>query len=344
MLANAFRAYVRLHGMHETGQSGSFRLGSKIPTGKPKQNVIMSLHLKLATFIMRSASNTARFGWRQCNTPAFVESGSEPSIATLREFEDGLGFFRPFEGLLSVRDFNGKDVLDLGCGHGGRTAYYALEGDPRSIVGVEITPARIRVAFNSARRLCSNKGMLFAAGVGEALPFQSESFDAIVSYDVFEHVGDLQAVLRECHRVLRRGGRLYALFPPYYGPRAHHLDFVTTLPFLHHVFRPRVLVDAANRILQERPNLRDSPLPAPSRSYLGREVLPRLNGTTERDFRRLVFESPFKIDEIALLPFAWGPGGTAKRAVRAFCRVMLSLPWPFTRDLFVGTIRCILRK
>src|SRR6185369_15968183 len=266
------------------------------------------------------------------------------SIATRREFDDGDGFFRVFEDRIRIEELAGKDVLDLGCGHGGRTAYYVIHGKPKSIVGLEINVLRISVARSSARILCDDRDLFFATGFGESLPFRDASFDCIISYDVFEHVRDLPRVLDECHRVLRHGGRLYALFPPYYGPRAHHLDFVTTIPFLHHVFSPGVLVEAANHILKARPELRDEPLPAPARSYNGRTVLPRLNGTTEREFYHIVDKMHFRVKEITLVPFASGPGGRLKKLVRAFCSAMLRLPLPFTRDVFVGTIRSILEK
>ncbi|MEW6208577.1 MAG: class I SAM-dependent methyltransferase [Acidobacteriota bacterium] len=305
----------------------------------------MSISLKLATSLMRWGSRNKKFGHQDCYTASFVrrtEGGI--SIATRREFEDGAGFFLPFAGALSVEDFAGKDVLDLGCGHGGRTAYYLLHGDPRSITGLEISFERTSVARESAQKLSDDDRMSFAIGFGEALPFSEESFDIILSYDVFEHVSDLPRVLDECYRTLRPGGRLFALFPPYYGPRAHHLDFITTLPFLHHLFSPRILVEAANTILKEQPQFRDVPVAPPRISYLKREVLPGLNGTTERDFFRMLSRSPFHAEKAALLPFAWGPGGVVKRVVRNFCRLMLKLPWPFTRDIFAGTIVCVLRK
>ncbi|HXG65466.1 MAG TPA: class I SAM-dependent methyltransferase [Blastocatellia bacterium] len=305
----------------------------------------MSLSLQLATFLMRWGSRNSRFGHQECYTQEFVKPApGEVSVATRREFDDGAGFFLPFEGKLSARDLEGKDVLDLGSGHGGRTAYYLLHGNPRSILGIEISYERVSVAQTSVRRLCDDGRISFLVGVGEAIPARDASFDAIISYDVFEHVQDLPRVLRECYRVLRPGGRLYTVFPPYYGPRAHHLDFVTTLPFLHYVFPPRVLVDAANQILKEQPGIRDEPLPAPARSYQGREVLPRLNGTTEKEFRRIVAGLPFEVEQMKLLPFAWGPGGPFKRVVRASCRALLRLPWPWTRDMFIGTICCILKK
>jgi len=305
----------------------------------------MSLALRFAIALMKWGNKSTRFGGQDCYTEAFVRPAeNEISIATRREFEDGGGFFRVFEDQLRVEDLAGKDVLDLGCGHGGRTAYYVIHGKPKSIVGLEINVPRISVARSSARMLCGDEDMFFAAGFGESMPFLEASFDSIISYDVFEHVRDLARVLDECHRVLRPGGRLFALFPPYYGPRAHHLDFVTTIPFLHHVFSPGVLVDAANHILKERPELRDEPLPAPARSYNGRTVLPRLNGTTEREFHSIVGKMHFKSKEITLVPFASGPGGRLKKSVRAFCRAMLRMPLPFTRDIFVGTIRSILEK
>lgn len=82
----------------------------------------------------------------------------------------------------------------------------------------------------------------------------------------------------------------------------------------------------------------------PSLSYLGREVLPRLNGTTERDFKNLIRKSPFEIKEVTPIAFASRPGGRVKRMVNLACRAMLKLPMPFTRDIFISTIRCVLKK
>jgi SAM-dependent methyltransferase len=278
-------------------------------------------------------------------TEDFVQldaQGSSP--ATRREFDDGPSFFDFFEGTFGPGELAGLDVLDLGCGYGGRAAYCAVAAETKSIVGLEISDEIARIAARSVSGICDGRTVSFCVGLGEHLPFASESFDAILSYDVFEHVRDLDAVLRECHRVLRPGGRLYALFPPYYGPRAHHLGFVTTFPFLHHLFGPETLVRATNTVLAERPEIGKPQLPAPVRSFQDRIVLPSLNGTTVRDFRRIVAGLPFEVDQLVLVPFAWAPGGRAKAAVREFCRAMISVPWPFTGDVFVTSIRCILRR
>src|SRR5262245_8086187 len=122
----------------------------------------MALSQKLAIFLLRAGSRTARFRSQDCYTPAFVRPGEGGiSIATQREFEDGAGFFEPFQGRVAVEGLIGRDVLDLGCGHGGRTAYYALHGHPRSITGVEINFERVSVADQSAHRLAPGGRMAF---------------------------------------------------------------------------------------------------------------------------------------------------------------------------------------
>ncbi|MCS7145806.1 MAG: class I SAM-dependent methyltransferase [Nitrososphaerota archaeon] len=47
----------------------------------------------------------------------------------------------------------------------------------------------------------------------ERLPFRDCCFEVVFMLDVLEHVGDVEAALRECVRVLRRGGRLLVTTP-----------------------------------------------------------------------------------------------------------------------------------
>ncbi len=48
---------------------------------------------------------------------------------------------------------------------------------------------------------------------GEPLPFDNESFDIVVTNQVFEHLEDPRPVVHEVVRVLRRQGLLVAMFP-----------------------------------------------------------------------------------------------------------------------------------
>ncbi|WP_161629823.1 class I SAM-dependent methyltransferase [Desulfogranum japonicum] len=60
----------------------------------------------------------------------------------------------------------------------------------------------------------------------QALPFENDTFDLVVSHEVFEHIPDVWAAAREVKRVLKPGGLLYAnvhLFPSISG--GHHVEW-----------------------------------------------------------------------------------------------------------------------
>ncbi|HSF63046.1 MAG TPA: bifunctional 2-polyprenyl-6-hydroxyphenol methylase/3-demethylubiquinol 3-O-methyltransferase UbiG, partial [Paracoccaceae bacterium] len=63
-------------------------------------------------------------------------------------------------------------------------------------------------AIDAARRHARETGLRIAydVGVGEALPYDDASYDAVVCVDVLEHVADLPRVLAQVARVLRPGG------------------------------------------------------------------------------------------------------------------------------------------
>ena len=99
-------------------------------------------------------------------------------------------------------DWQGRDVLDLGCA-GGFMAE-ALAGRGAQVTGIDPAAGAIDAARAHARAGGLRIG--YDVGVGEALPYDDASFDAVVCVDVLEHVADLTKVLAEVARVLRPGG------------------------------------------------------------------------------------------------------------------------------------------
>lgn len=99
-------------------------------------------------------------------------------------------------------DWNNKDVLDLGCAGGFMAEALALRG--ANVTGID--PAA--EAIDAARRHARETGLpiSYDVGVGEALPYDTGGFDAVVCVDVLEHVADLDRVLAQVARVLRSGG------------------------------------------------------------------------------------------------------------------------------------------
>jgi 2-polyprenyl-6-hydroxyphenyl methylase/3-demethylubiquinone-9 3-methyltransferase len=99
-------------------------------------------------------------------------------------------------------DWKNKDVLDLGCAGGFMAEALALRG--ANVTGID--PAA--EAIDAARRHARETGLpiSYDVGVGEALPYDTAGFDAVVCVDVLEHVADLDRVLAQVARVLRPGG------------------------------------------------------------------------------------------------------------------------------------------
>jgi SAM-dependent methyltransferase len=193
------------------------------------------------------------------------------------EYEDELkgGFLGWFPAL----SLAGKDVLDLGCGYGGRSVRYAELG-PRSLTGVETAEPQCREAraFAASRKIAAT----FLTGCGESLPLQPDCFDCILSYDVLEHVCDVGKTLRECLRVLRIGGSLYAVFPPFHHPTGCHFEsWLSMMPWANVLFPCQALVNAGTDIISRRAdNFRPGQL-RPTDKLWG------INGITIRKLKRL---------------------------------------------------------
>jgi len=94
----------------------------------------------------------------------------------------------------------GKTVLDLGCAGG----FMAEALHERGAVVTGIDPAED--AIDAARNHAGGRAIRYDVGVGEALPYGNESYDAVVCVDVLEHVSDLALVIREVARVLKPSG------------------------------------------------------------------------------------------------------------------------------------------
>jgi SAM-dependent methyltransferase len=98
-----------------------------------------------------------------------------------------------------------KDGLILDCGAGRRDVYF------ENVVNYEI------VGYDSTDVI----------GVGEQLPFESNTFDAVFSIAVLEHVRDPFRCAAEIARVLKRGGELYCCMPflqPLHGFPHHYFN------------------------------------------------------------------------------------------------------------------------
>ena len=127
-----------------------------------------------------------------------------------RWWSDDIRWVRTLKNLVPGRlswfdrqiEWQGKTVLDLGCAGGFMAEALAQRG--AEVTGIDPAAEAIDAARDHARAGGLRIG--YDVGVGEALPYASESFDAVVCVDVLEHVSDLEKVLAEVARTLRPGG------------------------------------------------------------------------------------------------------------------------------------------
>lgn len=105
----------------------------------------------------------------------------------------------------AARFVAGKRVLDLGCGAGYGSAMLARTA--AAVIGMD----RAHDALTYARSHYADA--IYAGGLAEALPFADASFDAVVAFEVIEHLTAWRSMLSEAERVLRPEGRLLVSTP-----------------------------------------------------------------------------------------------------------------------------------
>lgn len=133
--------------------------------------------------------------------------------------EVGLGCARTVAGdLASVPEA----ILEVGSSVGFNCLGLAERNPWSKVVGIEPDGEACDVATAMAADFGLSNAY-FINGVGERLPFPDESFDWIVCHTVIEHVGDVDACIREMARVLRPGGYLHLDAPNYIWPWEPHL-------------------------------------------------------------------------------------------------------------------------
>ncbi len=145
-------------------------------------------------------------------------------------------------------DFFGKQVLDIGCGHG-ELAFDAARCGARRVVGVDIDPRPIFHANQVLQERHSElKDVLSFINADLRQLDPAWRFDCIISRDAFEHVLDLPELFTHLVGRLNPGGRLYIGFGPLYrSPYGGHRRMHMAVPWGHLVLPESWLVAWVNR-------------------------------------------------------------------------------------------------
>lgn len=158
-----------------------------------------------------SLTEEVRAYWEQtpCGTGGTIVGDAQPlSPAWFRRIEEHRYALEPF--IHSVAQFTrhrGKHLLEVGVGAGTDHLQWARAG--AVCHGVDLTQA----AIDTTRAHLAQHG--FSSELrrlsAESLPFADESFDLVYSWGVIHHAERPEAIVREIHRVLRKGGQFIGM-------------------------------------------------------------------------------------------------------------------------------------
>jgi SAM-dependent methyltransferase len=188
----------------------------------------------------------------------------------------------------------GARVLDFGCGGGVLVSMLRDAGFDAYGVDVPDNPFIAEAATSAHRQY------LRAYTAGTTLPFDDDSFDVVISDQVFEHVVPLESAVAEIDRVLKPGGRSYHHIPTLRVLREGHIG----IPLSHRL--PPGDLRLRYTTAMRRIGLGSGKDDRPARDW-AKDKLDYID-------RRTVYRSP------AALAAAFGRSGTVQHREAEYCR------------------------
>lgn len=129
--------------------------------------------------------------------PKFFEKYSQMSRSI--EGLNAAGEWATLKTLLP--DFQGKTLLDLGCGYGWHCIYAAEQGAER-IVGVDLSEKMLE----TARAKTTDDRITYQRCAMEDIEFEPESFDIVLSSLALHYVENFEIIVKKVHTILKPGG------------------------------------------------------------------------------------------------------------------------------------------
>ena len=196
-----------------------------------------------------------------------------------------------------LKEIQGKIVLDIGAGGGGKRIFYALN-DAKKVIGIDIEKGFIKQA--KAFAFSKNaKNVEFILANAEKMPFSDNSIGICIMNDVFEHFTNPEAILKEAARVLKPNGKVFVNSPPYFHPYGAHLSDLIGIPYAHLLFPESSLINAYKKLAEntksykKRVNLRFGIVNGKEKiTYINRMTVKRFDYIikNQKEFKTLLYK------------------------------------------------------
>lgn len=171
----------------------------------------------LSSRIIRAVRRPAR---APLDSDAVAEYWTRHNVTFHKVFgsaEESLSYFHwrnsqypGYIALMPVAGFDGRSVLDFGCGPGHDLVGFSAYSRCARLVGVDVSATSIAEA-SSRLGLHGAEVETRLIRAGEPLPYPDGSFDHVHSSGVLHHLADPAAALGELRRVLKPGGTAHIM-------------------------------------------------------------------------------------------------------------------------------------
>lgn len=118
-------------------------------------------------------------------------------------------FGREYAKKLSSRGFKRGRIIDVGCGSGATNLVLAQSFVDSEIVGIDMSEPLLSIAMETAQAANLEERVRFEKADVRQMPYEDNSFDALINLNMVHLVEDPIRMLNEIERVLVPGGFLF---------------------------------------------------------------------------------------------------------------------------------------
>ncbi|MCH8330968.1 MAG: class I SAM-dependent methyltransferase [Bacteroidetes bacterium] len=150
----------------------------------------------------RLANRGHDIGWTFMNYGYSPMDGTH-TIELEKEDEDNRLFIQLYHYAASEVPAENAKVLEVGSGRGGGASFVARYHGPSEMIGLDFSSS----AIDLSRKMHGDIANLsFVHGDAESLPFEAETFDAVINVESSHCYGNMNTFVKEVARVLKPGG------------------------------------------------------------------------------------------------------------------------------------------
>jgi len=111
----------------------------------------------------------------------------------------------------AIKESGARDILDIATGTADIAVLQAERIPESQIIGMDLSPKMIEFAKKKVKKKNLDSQIFLEVGDSEKMKYTSDSFDAVsISFGV-RNFENLEKGIKEIHRVLRKGGKIFVL-------------------------------------------------------------------------------------------------------------------------------------